>query len=87
MARTIPPDGNCIREYVHVSDFAEAHVAGPRRLMSGPGDCCLETGTGFPVREVAATASTVTNREVAVTEGPHRPGDTACVRIWPGDGG
>lgn len=71
------PDGTPIRDYVHVSDLAAAHVAGLGRLMAG-GESrvyCLGTGTGFSVREVVAAARAVTNREVPVVEGPRRPGD------------
>jgi UDP-glucose 4-epimerase len=73
------PDGTCIRDYVHVSDLADAHIAGLDRLMAGQGSrvYCLGTGTGFSVREVVAAARTATNREVPVTEGPPRAGDVA----------
>jgi UDP-glucose 4-epimerase len=71
------PDGTCIRDYVHVSDLVEAHVAGLDRLLSGQGGrvYCLGTGKGFSVREVVAAAGAVTNRPVPMTEGPRRPGD------------
>lgn len=71
------PDGTPIRDYVHVSDLALAHVAGLGRLLSGGGSrvYCLGTGSGFSVREVVAAAGTVTNRAVPVVEGPRRAGD------------
>ncbi|MGR3434374.1 MAG: UDP-glucose 4-epimerase GalE [Shimia sp.] len=71
------PDGTAIRDYVHVSDLAEAHVAGLRRLLDGHPSrvYCLGTGTGFSVREVIAAAAAVTNAEVPVIEGPRRAGD------------
>ncbi|MEL6550376.1 MAG: UDP-glucose 4-epimerase GalE [Pseudomonadota bacterium] len=71
------PDGTPIRDYVHVSDLADAHVAGLRRLLDG-GESrvyCLGTGTGFSVREVVAAARAVTNRDVPIEEGPRRAGD------------
>ena len=78
------PDGTCIRDYVHVSDLIDAHVAGLRRLLGG-GDSRLYnlgTGSGFSVREVVDQSRAVTNRAVPVTEGPRRPGD--AVRLVSG---
>jgi len=71
------PDGTCIRDYVHVTDLVDAHVAGLERLLSGQGGrvYCLGTGTGFSVREVVAAAGAVTNRPVPMEEGPRRKGD------------
>ena len=78
------PDGTCIRDYVHVADLADAHVAGLGWLMAGRGSraFCLGTGCGFSVREVIAAAGAVTNRPVPVVEGPRRPGD--AVRLVSG---
>jgi UDP-glucose 4-epimerase len=71
------PDGTCIRDYVHVSDLAQAHVLGLRWLLDGRGSAvfCPGSGTGFSVREVVTQAIRVTNREVPVILGPRRPGD------------
>jgi UDP-glucose 4-epimerase len=73
------PDGTCIRDYVHVMDLAEAHLAGLAHLLRGSGSrtFCLGTGHGFSVREVIAAAARVTNRAVPVVEGPRRAGDAA----------
>jgi UDP-glucose 4-epimerase len=73
------PDGTCIRDYVHVTDLAAAHVLGLRWLRDGRGNrvFCLGTGTGFSVREVIDHARVVTNRTVPVVEGARRPGDAA----------
>lgn len=70
-------DGTCVRDYVHVSDLVDAHVAGLRRLLDGHGSQLynLGTGHGFSVREVVDNARRVTNREVPIVEGPRRPGD------------
>jgi UDP-glucose 4-epimerase len=78
------PDGTCIRDYVHVADLVEAHVAGLERLLAGHGSRVynLGTGQGFSVREVIDAARRVTNRDVPVTEGPRRPGD--AVRLVSG---
>lgn len=74
-------DGTCVRDYVHVSDLADAHVLGLERLRSGKGSrvYCLGTGSGFSVREVIDHARVVTNREVPVVMGARRPGDAASL--------
>ena len=70
-------DGTAVRDYVHVSDLANAHVAALRHLMSGRPSlaCNLGTGRGQSVRQVLAAVERVTCRRVAVIEGPRRPGD------------
>ncbi|WP_374433035.1 UDP-glucose 4-epimerase GalE [Tabrizicola sp.] len=75
------PDGTCVRDYVHVSDLADAHVLGLQRLLDGKGSgvFCLGTGRGFSVREVIDASRTVTNREVPVVIGGRRPGDAAAL--------
>jgi UDP-arabinose 4-epimerase len=71
------PDGTCIRDYVHVSDLAEAHVLALKALSSNGSSANynLGTGRGFSVREVIQTAHSVTGRVIPVREGPRRPGD------------
>ena len=78
------PDGTCIRDYVHVSDLIDAHVAGLKRLdgLRGSRVYNLGTGTGFSVREVIDATRTITNRTVPVEEGPRRAGD--AVRLVSG---
>lgn len=75
------PDGTCVRDYVHVSDLADAHVLGLKRLLDGKGDgvFCLGTGRGFSVREVIDASRMVTNREVPVVIGARRAGDAAAL--------
>lgn len=70
-------DGTCIRDYVHVSDLVDAHVAGLKWLEEGKSSeiFCLGTGDGFSVREVVAAAAAVTNGPVPIKEGPRRAGD------------
>ncbi|KUF10665.1 UDP-glucose 4-epimerase GalE [Pseudoponticoccus marisrubri] len=70
-------DGTCIRDYVHVCDLVDAHVAGLKWLEEGQKSRVfnLGTGRGFSVREVIDAAGHVTNAEVPCTEGPRRPGD------------
>jgi UDP-glucose 4-epimerase len=78
------PDGTPVRDYVHVMDLVDAHVAGLRWLEAGRGSrvFCLGTGTGFSVREVVDQARVVTNRAVPLIEGPRRAGD--AVRLVSG---
>ena len=75
------PDGTCVRDYVHVTDLADAHVLGLRRLLDGKGNgvFCLGTGRGFSVREVIEASRMVTNREVPVVIGDRRAGDAAAL--------
>jgi UDP-glucose 4-epimerase len=74
-------DGTCVRDYVHVSDLADAHVLGLKRLLDGQGNgvFCLGTGRGFSVREVIEASRMVTNREVPVVIGDRRAGDAAAL--------
>ncbi len=71
------PDGTAIRDYIHVSDLAEAHVLALKRLQEsrGGGSINLGSNQGYSVREVIAQAEAVTGRQVAYKEGPKRKGD------------
>lgn len=71
------PDGTCIRDYVHVSDLAEAHVLALRHLLDGGASLRLNLGTGqgCSVRQVIETAQRVTGRKIAVQDGRRRAGD------------
>jgi UDP-arabinose 4-epimerase len=70
-------DGTCIRDYVHVADLADAHVAALRALLDGADSMALNLGTGrgWSVRELVAGVQQVTNQTVPVRVGPRRPGD------------
>ncbi|HEX3407484.1 MAG TPA: UDP-glucose 4-epimerase GalE [Caulobacteraceae bacterium] len=70
-------DGTCVRDYVHVSDLAEAHVLALRALERDPGFVAynLGTGRGFSIREIIDAASRRLGRTVEVSVGPRRPGD------------
>ena len=70
-------DGTCIRDYVHVSDLADAHLLALRHLAKNAGASAfnLGNGGGFSVREVVAAAERVTGRRIRVRAGPRRPGD------------
>jgi UDP-glucose-4-epimerase GalE len=72
------PDGTCLRDYIHVTDLARAHVIGMRALMEGrvkSQAINLGTGSGFSVREVIDTTRRVTKKDFVVREMPRRPGD------------
>jgi UDP-glucose 4-epimerase len=72
------PDGSAVRDFVHVHDVAEAHVAAVARLSSGwsgSGVYNVGTGTGCSVLELIALVERVTGQPVRWTPGPARPGD------------
>ena len=75
------PDGTCLRDYIHVTDLADAHVRALARLESGGASGTYNVGTEQPssVREVIATVERVTGRRVAVQGAPRRPGDPAVL--------
>jgi len=73
------PDGTCIRDYVHVTDLAEAHILALARLERGSLTCNLGNGSGHSVREVIRTVEEVGGRAVPARLGPRRPGDPAVL--------
>ena len=74
-------DGTCVRDYVHVSDLARAHVAALRRLEAGSGSLTLNCGygRGFSVREVVAAVRMAAGAPFEVRDGPRRPGDPSAL--------
>jgi UDP-glucose-4-epimerase GalE len=68
-------DGTCVRDYVHVRDLAEAHVAALERLPGAAGVYNLGTGDGNSVLDVVTTAERVTGNAIARTVTPRRAGD------------
>jgi UDP-arabinose 4-epimerase len=75
------PDGTCIRDYIHVSDLAAAHVLALKALEAAPQctACNLGNGRGFSVKEVITTAQKVTGIAIPVKAGPRRAGDPATL--------
>ncbi|MET9387278.1 UDP-glucose 4-epimerase GalE [Streptomyces sp. NPDC002928] len=76
------PDGTCVRDYIHVVDLAEAHVATARALQATPGrDLTLNIGRGegVSVREMIDRINAVTGYDRPPTVTPRRPGDPARV--------
>ena len=71
------PDGTCIRDYVHVVDLCDAHLAALQRLLDGGGSARfnLGNGKGYSVSEVIGTIRLVTGRPIAVSYQPRRAGD------------
>ncbi len=73
------PDGTCIRDFVHVSDIAAAHVLVMQALDHGSHTFHIGSGTGNSVREVITLAGEVTGREIPTIIGERRPGDPAIL--------
>lgn len=75
------PDGTCIRDYIHVSDLADAHVLALARLEQGSGSDAynLGNGRGFSVLDVIAAVERVTGHNVPYRIGPAREGDPAML--------
>lgn len=80
------PDGTCIRDYIHVVDLAEAHLAALEYLNRGgeSGAFNLGTGIGHSVREVIATAKEISGREIEVEYESRRAGDPPVLVAAPG---
>jgi UDP-glucose-4-epimerase GalE len=74
-------DGTCVRDYIHVTDLAEAHILAADRLGAGePGlQLNLGTGDGFTVREVLSAVERAVGRPVPHTVEPRRPGDAIAL--------
>ena len=79
------PDGTCLRDYIHVSDLADAHVKALEAIVETGKSGAYNLGTGRPhsVREVIETVQRVTGRTVPWTLGPRRPGDPAVLYAAP----
>lgn len=76
------PDGTCVRDYVHVSDIADAHVAAARRLESGTTIepvYNLGSGSGSSVGEIMSTIAAVTGIAFTPEVAARRPGDPARI--------
>lgn len=75
------PDGTCVRDYIHISDLAEAHLLALKRLQNG-GDSKtynLGNGKGFSVKEVVETTRKVTGIDINAEIAPRRAGDPAIL--------
>lgn len=74
------PDGSCVRDFVHVSDLAEAHVRAlnwlAKRTALGHETFNLGSGAGYSVRQAVAETGRLAGRPVPHAVGPRRPGDS-----------
>jgi UDP-glucose-4-epimerase GalE len=75
------PDGTCLRDYIHVTDLADAHVRALEAAEEGGGLKAYNLGTGRPhsVRDVIQTVERVSGLKVPWTLAPRRPGDPAAL--------
>ena len=75
------PDGTCVRDYIHVTDLAEAHLAAVRHLLAGGESATLNCGygRGYSVREVIEAATPLAPVPFEVRYGPRRPGDVVSL--------
>jgi UDP-glucose 4-epimerase len=71
------PDGTCIRDYIHVSDLAEAHLLAIQALDRGSRRYNLGNGSGYSVNEVIDAARRITGHPIPVVAAPRREGDPA----------
>lgn len=71
------PDGTCIRDYIHVTDLADAHIKALEYLKNGGKSDFfnLGNGNGFSVKEVIETAHEITGKDIKAVEDDRRPGD------------
>ncbi|MEK6301599.1 MAG: UDP-glucose 4-epimerase GalE [Acidobacteriota bacterium] len=77
------PDGTCIRDYVHVTDLADAHLLALGALEKGSSLYNLGSGSGYSVLEVLDAARAVTGRPIRAQVTPRRPGDPAVLVASP----
>lgn len=75
------PDGTCIRDYIHVTDLARAHLDALRYLRAGGQSEVLNCGygSGFSVLDVIGSVKRISHSDFPVRMGPRRPGDPAAI--------
>jgi UDP-glucose 4-epimerase len=77
-------DGTNVRDYIHVDDLADAHIAAMQKLAEDRSIFCnLGTGQGFSVKEIIKAAEQVAGKPAPVTYGPRRPGDAIALYADP----
>ncbi len=79
------PDGTCIRDYIHVTDLADAHIRALEHLMNGGKSDIfnLGNGMGFSVNEVIEKAKQITGKDFTVTKTERREGDPPILTASP----
>ena len=75
------PDGTCLRDYIHVSDLARAHVLAVKKLISDKKSYCLNLGTGkaTSVKEIVDATENIIGKKLNYSYAPRRSGDPAVV--------
>ena len=73
------PDGTCVRDYVHVTDLADAHLRALDRLAEGSVVYNLGNATGHSILDVIRAVERVSGRRIAVRHAARRPGDPAML--------
>jgi len=73
------PDGTCVRDYIHVSDLAQAHILALAALEQGSCTYNLGNGQGFSVKQVIETAREITGHPIPIKITPRRAGDPAVL--------
>ena len=75
------PDGTCVRDFIHVSDLASAHLDALSYLQKGNASCILNCGYGhgYSVLEVVKAVEAITHQPLAINFAPPRVGDLPCV--------
>ncbi len=75
------PDGTCVRDYIHVSDLAEAHAVALGHLRGGGGNIVVNAGygRGYSVRQVIEAVREISGVDFEVRQGPRRPGDPPAI--------
>lgn len=81
------PDGTCIRDYIHVTDLASAHLYALRYLRQGGESTILDCGygRGYSVREVLAAVQSESDRQLDIRTAGRRPGDPPVLIADPGE--
>ena len=81
------PDGTCVRDYIHVTDLADAHVRAVKSLFQNKASFRaynLGTGVGVSVRDIIKAAEKATGKKMNVVFGERRPGDPPALVASPG---
>lgn len=75
------PDGTCLRDYIHVSDLADAHVLALNYILKEEKNLLVNCGYGhgFSVKQVIDTVSKIAGKTLSVSIGPRRPGDVPSI--------
>jgi UDP-glucose 4-epimerase len=74
------PDGTCIRDYIHVTDLAIAHVKAAKYVNQQSGIFDIGSGIGYSVKEIILAVKEVTGKDINVVSGERRSGDPAVLK-------